>query len=245
MKIHKIKNLKDIKLSDSEKKNLFNRISDSIAKESPGNALRYPVRSPFFSFSHFLQYRYVRLGTLSIFILLLTSATAFASLDALPGDFLYGVKTNVVEKIPSLFIINPEDQAKDDYKKIETRIGEFEKLAEKGKLTDEKTKTIENNIDKSFSDFDRNVKEIKDKTDTTEGKNRLEKELEDNLEKHTEKIKKIRDEGEQSNKNALQSVLERAHSLDGREGDNNEEKKNEGREGKSENILRDSFEIKP
>jgi hypothetical protein len=217
MKIKELKNLKKIKLSDLEKKNLFTRISNSIQKEDAKIKFNYPVPSPFFRFSFIFESRYVKVGVMAVFILFLSSATTFASLDTLPGDLLYGIKTSVVEKIPSLFYISPESRAKDNSKKIEKRIDEFEKLAEKGRLTEENTKKIEKNINKNLGDFDQNIREIKERAIGKEDKNYLEKDLESRLEKRTEKIKKIREDEKVSDKRALQSVLERVDS--GREED--------------------------
>ena len=212
MKLKELKKLKEITLSDSEKRNLFERISNSIQKEDPDTKLNYATPSPFFRFSFLLESRYVKVGIMAVLLLSLTSATAFASLDTLPGDLLYGVKTNLVEKIPTIIHRNPERRAKDNSKFIEKRIDEFEKLAEKGRLTEENTKKIEKNINKNLGNFDQNIREIKKRRVEKEDKNYLEKDLESRLEKRTEKIKKIRENEEVSNKRALQSVFERAHS---------------------------------
>lgn len=214
--MNEFKKLKKIKLSDYEKKDLFNRISNTIKKENENVELNYPVPSPFFRFSFLLENRRVAVLAFSFFAVFLASTTVFASINTLPGDLLYAVKTNFVEKISDFVYITPESQAENNLKKIEKRIDEFEKLAEKGKLTEENTKKIEKNIEKNFVNFDQSVGRIKE--DTEEKKDRIEKTLEFRLQKHTEEIKKIREEDKVPNKRALQSVLERAekkkHSSD-------------------------------
>jgi len=215
--MNEFKKLKRIKLSDYEKRSLFNRVLNSIKKDREDVRLHYPVLSPFFRFSFLLENKRVPVFVVSIFAVFLISTTVFASMNTLPGDLLYAVKTNVVEKISDFAYITPESQAENNLKKIEKRIDEFEKLAEKGKLTEENTKKLEKNIDKNFIDFDHNVGKIK--KDTEENKNRLEKTLESRLQKHTEEIKKIREEKRVPNERALQSVLERAekkHSSNGK-----------------------------
>lgn len=217
--MNEFKKLKKIKLSDYEKRDLFNRISNTIKKESENVELNYPMPSPFFRFSFLLENQRTAVLAFSFFVVFFISTTVFASINTLPGDLLYAVKTNVVEKISDFVYITPESQAENNLKKIEKRIGEFERLAEKGKLTEENTKKIEKNIDKNFVDFDHNVEKIKkDKEDKEENKDRMEKTLESRLQKHTEEIKKIREEDKVPNKRALQSVLERAekkkHSSD-------------------------------
>src|SRR3989344_2489318 len=127
--MNKFKKLKRIKLSDTEKKDLFSRISETIERDDPNTKLTYPILSPFFKRRHFkMAFLY------SFLILFIGSATAFASLESLPGDFLYGVKTDVIEKIPSFLFTSPKERAKDNSQKVETRLKELEVLAEKGKL---------------------------------------------------------------------------------------------------------------
>jgi hypothetical protein len=227
MKIKELKKLKEIKLSISEKRNLFDRISSSISKEDLDVKLSYPIPSPFFRFSFLFQNKHLQVGILAIFVLSITSATAFASLNSLPGDLLYDVKTNIVEKIPNLFYVSSESKAKDSYEKIDKRIHEFEKLAEIGRLTEKNKEIVEEKIDQNFNDFDKNVRKIKNKEKKiTEEKNYLESELETTLEKHTEKIRKIR-ENKEEDRRALQSVLERAPSFHEKENDDEEKKEKE------------------
>lgn len=239
MKIKELKKLKELKLSDTEKKDLFNRISASIRESGGDVKFNYPIPSPFFRFTYIFESRFVKAGLMAMFILSLSGATAFASLNTLPGDLLYGVKTKVVEKIPSLLAVSPESKAKYNTKKIEKRVEEFEKLAEKGRLTKEHTEKLEKDINKNLGDFDKNIKEIKNKkkekkeeekkddseevysslmqepeTETEEDEIlELEEELESKLREHSEKIEKIREEdGAGPATEALESVLERARS---------------------------------
>jgi len=208
--MNELKKIKEIKLTDPEKKMLFDRIQN-IIRDLPGNEnidLNYRVKSPYYKFSFFLEKKYVRVGLMSAFILLLSSATAFASLDTLPGDLLYGVKVNVVEKASDIISFSPASKAKNDSVKIDKRIDEFEKLAEKGKLTEENSKKLEEDITKHLGDFDSNIQEIKQDGRDTE-KHDLEIELESNLKKHGEKIREIKRNGRVSDEHALESVLNR------------------------------------
>lgn len=217
------KKLKEIKLSDADKRELFERISLSIAEKEGKAQFKYPTPSPFYKFSYFINSHHLKVASFAVLILFFSSATAFASLDTLPGDLLYSVKTNVVERIPMLVYRSPEQKAQYNSQKIEKRIHEFEKLAEKGKLTEKNTGTIEENIHKNFSEFDENVQEIKKQKseyrkavvqkfrieNESEAEEEVEHELQNNLEKHTEKIKEIRARERGHNRKALEQVLER------------------------------------
>ncbi|MFA6520300.1 MAG: DUF5667 domain-containing protein [Candidatus Paceibacterota bacterium] len=225
--MHELKKLKDIKLSDLEKKELFKRISNTILKKDSDTKLSYSIPSPFFSFS--IRSSFLKVGFSAIFLLSITSATAFASLDALPGDVLYGVKTNFVEKIPNFIYFTPESRAEYSFKKIENRVDEFERLSAKGKLTKEKTERIEKDLNKNFNDFDENIRQIRERAKDNNNINRLEGELEVSLEQHSEKIKKIREKEREENKQALESVIERVRNRKENKQKNEENIKHEER----------------
>src|SRR3989338_8995568 len=237
-----LKILKQIKLSDPEKKELFNRV-----QEKAGISPKSPYTSKpgyFYEFSFLVHNKYAKVAILACLILFLTSATAYASLDTLPGDLLYPVKTKFVEKVADLITFSSEGQAKRDTQKIKRRIEEFEKLAEKGKVTENNTKSLEKNINENLDDFDHNLKEIKNrkkdkKEENTEMEDNLEIELESDLEEHAEKIIEIRKNEKVKDKKALESVLEHAKSrrekiLEEKEEIEEEETKNKENENKDE-----------
>ncbi len=234
MKINEFKKLKNMKLSDQEKKDLFNRILNTIKKDDENVKINYPISSPFFRFSFLLKNKQSFVLVFSVFVVFLITTTVFASLDALPGDLLYAIKTNVVEKIPDFVYKSPAKRAENNINKIEKRITEFEKLAEKGRLTEENTKKIEENINNNLSDFDQNVKKIKKGEEDKKGNDGgntiekdLEKTLELNLQKHSEKIKNIREDDKVPNKRALESIIERAGSPDSPNDNNHNKDKKE------------------
>ncbi|MDP9249655.1 MAG: hypothetical protein M3M85_04085 [bacterium] len=237
--MRKLKKLKNLKLTDFEKRQLFTRVQSSIKKlpDSGDVNLRYPVPSPFFRFAFLPHTAFMKVGVLALLILTLSGATAYASLGSLPGDLLYGVKVNVVEKVSKLAALSPESRARAETEHIERRIAEFEILAGKGKLTEARTRVIEENIDERLKDFDRSVLDIKEKSGNDKKQTREEKDLDSKLEKHAENIIKIR-EGRSPDKRALEAVLERVEARrDEREKerkergeDDNDEERNEDEE---------------
>ncbi|MFA6256890.1 MAG: DUF5667 domain-containing protein [Candidatus Paceibacterota bacterium] len=219
-----LKILKKSKLTESEKKELFSRVKKSVETLSGGDVkdLNYPIPSPFYRFTFMSHSTYMKAGVLALLILSLSGATAYASLGSLPGDMLYGVKVNVVEKVSKIAARSPESRARQESTQIERRVDEFEKLAEKGELTEAKTQVIEKHIEERLKDFDRNVTTIKERKGKNIEKIREEEDLEERLEKHAERILKIREEDESSGEEALESVIRRTKF--GKEGGRGEQK---------------------
>lgn len=201
------KQLKTIKLSESEKMELFGRISKNIASNANGVTFKYPIKSPFmefFSFSH----RYVKIAVLATVVLLAGSATTFASLRALPGDLLYGVKVGIVEKAQGFLKITPESRLEDNSTKIEIRVHELETLIKRGKLTEEKAKNIEKNINKNLDAIDSDIREIKNKNRESD-KKEVEAKIDLNINEEVEKIQRIKEREKVLEKDTLQSVIDR------------------------------------
>ncbi len=67
MKIKDLKKIRSITLADSEKQDIFKRITDHISKENPEVQFQYSVPSPFYKFSGLVKSRYVQTGVLSFF----------------------------------------------------------------------------------------------------------------------------------------------------------------------------------
>jgi hypothetical protein len=226
-----LKILKEIKLSDSEKKSIFLNVMDKVGQLPEKKKIDAPTPSPFYKFSFLSNMKYGRIGATVFLLLFLISSTTFASFDALPGDLLYGIKTGVVEKLSDLTAFSVQDKAKRNSVKIDTRIKELESLAEKGRLTEEKVGKLEKNIKENLEDFDRNLNKI-DQKDARE-RDVLKDGLQKNIKEHTEKIKKIRDDDKVDNKHNIDAVLEktpfRQKDMDGEKNDNKIEKDRKGR----------------
>jgi hypothetical protein len=239
--MNKLDPLKQIKMTDSEKKELFKRVTNSIHRLEGDKKpdFNYPVQSPFYRFTFSFHSVYMKAGVLALLVLSTSGATTYASLRTIPGDLLYGVKINVVEKVSRMAAVTPEGRVRTETAHIERRVKELEKLVEKGELTDEDSKIIEENINDRLDNINKALLEIAEKeepqdldaakidTDSTisitateviSEKNEKEENetevLEKKLEKQAEKIKELREREEVKDKNVLQSVLERLPTAD-------------------------------
>lgn len=202
MKMKKLKILKQINLNVSEKEQLYSRILKSIG-ESPQSSSQ--IKSPYIW--SFFSVERAKIAAFSFVVFLLTSLTTYASFNSLPGDILYPIKTKVLEKVIDVVFLTNVGQAKRNSIKLESRIKEFEVLAEKGKLDEKRALSIEVESNKELKKFDDNLEKINDKKNIKE---KLNKELEEKVEKHREQIIKIRDDEKFKDKKVLESVLNRA-----------------------------------
>lgn len=112
-------------LSDEVK----SRMLDTIYAETP---IATATPTPFvYGWSSW--YRYA--ATSFVVIFLISTGTAYASLDSLPGDWLYGVKTEVLE--PLALSLHFEAEGKNRYRLslLQKRIEEVEELKEQGRAT--------------------------------------------------------------------------------------------------------------
>jgi hypothetical protein len=104
------------------------------------------ILSPFSGMLHTLKRQYVPLAL--VVTLLLGSSLSAAAEEAVPGDKLYFLKTNVNEKVLSLVTLSSESEAELQATIAERRIKEVEKLALKGKLSTEVKVELEHKFQK-------------------------------------------------------------------------------------------------
>ncbi len=168
-----INELKNIRLSETEKKAIFKNIM-SAPIESP-----YVKRSPIF-ISIFASHARVFVAASLVFVVSF-GGVIYASDDALPGDVLYPVKTAVVESVLDVVYSAPEKKLVWEEEKVERRIAEAEKLIEKDELDDDKLAQLEARIEKSSIAFARTAGIVASSTATSSFS-------------RTEKAKKIKQE---------------------------------------------------
>jgi len=142
-----IKDLNSIRLTDAEKTRMLARIF-ALPIKSP-----YVKRSPVFAFVESYHVRISQIGAL-ILIFFITGVT-YTSGNSLPGDLFYPIKVEVVEPMIGVVNYSPEDKVVWEGEKVERRIVEAEKLAEKNELDDEKLSNLEKRIEKSSTAFAR------------------------------------------------------------------------------------------
>lgn len=116
--------IKEIKLSSREKRQMQANIIG--------------VASPFEKYFYFYAHPMVRLtaSILIVFFVAGGTVSAFAE-DTLPGDTLYGVKTQVNEKIAGALAVTPTAKAEHETKLVVRRLKEVEKVLTKDDIEQE------------------------------------------------------------------------------------------------------------
>jgi len=93
-------------------------------------------------------------------VVLAAGGVTFAAGDALPGELLYGVKVNVIEKVQSATAVGPEKKVKVQASFAEKRLKEAEKLAIAGDLTPETKIQIEEKFKAHAEDIEATLVEL-------------------------------------------------------------------------------------
>jgi hypothetical protein len=122
--LKKIESLQDLKLSQSEKSEMFSFIQQHM-NESEKNAPAKPIASPFNVFS-FFQHHAVYATSFALALILAGGSAAAES--ALPGDLLYSVKRNMNEGVMQVFAFDTASKAEVQIKLVERRFEEAEQV---------------------------------------------------------------------------------------------------------------------
>ncbi len=126
-----IESLKNLRLSDHEKAEMFLHIQNHIDE-----SLKKPIPSPFNVFS-FIQHHAIY--ATSFALLLLISATSAAAETALPGDLLYSVKKNVNEGVMQALAFDTQDKAAVQIRLVDRRLEEAEKVIAQNSASKDET----------------------------------------------------------------------------------------------------------
>jgi hypothetical protein len=145
------KNAQNIKLTQNEKDlmrmNLINIINNTKI-ESP-----YEFPSLFMKpmFSVFAAVLLVVIGGTGV---------SYSAANALPGDFLYGIKVHVNEEVAGVLISSPEQKLVWQEERVQKRILEIHTLAKAGSLTKEKSDIAVMTLDNHLDDLNKNAAEL-------------------------------------------------------------------------------------
>lgn len=150
-----IDNAKNIELGVSEKENIKTALFSHIESTRPKGEIFWRRReaksdklSWIFRFVPLKPNLTKQLASALVIVMFFSAGITFASEKALPGDFLYLVKTGINERVIELTKLNPQAKVKWNTRVAERRLEEAEKLAGKNKLGQEARAKIESNFEK-------------------------------------------------------------------------------------------------
>lgn len=137
---------KHTKLSFSEKAEIRHALLAHVKQNPHTKSIfeNYLIRSPF-SMQN-LRSKKITAG-LVIGGLLLSGSVSFAAENALPGDVLFPIKTNVNEKVRGFAAVTPKAKAEWDVRLVERRIEEVEKISKDTSASLEKIALAEDYFD--------------------------------------------------------------------------------------------------
>ena len=91
----------------------------------------------------------------------LGAGVVYGAENSLPGDFLYPVKTSVIEKMQSSLAVNRKDKAALHAKFAIKRLEEIEEVSKKRILTDEQIQQMNAHFDENQKELDDDLKDLK------------------------------------------------------------------------------------
>ncbi len=140
-----------MKLTESEK-NLMR--ANLVSKMS-----QTKIKSPYIFSTYFMNPMFSVL-TAFIFVIIGGAGVSFSAANALPGDFLYGVKVHVNEEVAGVLISSPKQKLIWQEERVQKRISEIHTLAKAGDLTKEKSELAVKTLDTNIADLNKNASEL-------------------------------------------------------------------------------------
>lgn len=183
-----LKNLKEytdkLSLSQEEKFDMFQNIRT------------YSNTHPVTSSPYMLFMKYSIAYTTMFAILIGTSATSLAAEQALPGDILYPIKTNINEKVAQTLTFSKKQKTQVTVKLVGKRMGELEKMLIEKKDTPAKIDIVVQKLDEHKED----IKEIQKSETEQESKDSADTytELESMIDTHIEILEDIMEDKKES-----------------------------------------------
>lgn len=150
-----------------------------------------------------------------LFVIFGTTALAYQASDAVPGDFLYGVKI-ANEKVEGVLIKGKAESIMHEQGRIAKRIKEVKKLANDGKLTSKNVAIAEKNIEDHIATIDEEAKKLAE--NNPEEFIEVSKGLEPILDAHAKELTEILLDEEKENKkentNAIKETVAETDTID-------------------------------
>lgn len=157
-KLSQLKQFKQVVLSDEERAYLRGRLAQSITAPAPlGESL----------FQRGMQHG-LRIALSSfLFVVFVGGSISAVASNALPGDPLYVVKTDINEEIKAAFLNTPEEKVAFAKNRVEKRVSEIKTLAESKTLTKEKQAKAQKALDANISDLSKELSTLSEASPTS------------------------------------------------------------------------------
>ncbi|PSO45517.1 MAG: hypothetical protein BRC22_00815, partial [Parcubacteria group bacterium QH_9_35_7] len=171
-----LKKLKQFKLKKKEKE----QGKDEIVEYMQDNPVRIEgsfrqynwKRQPLAKFFHlFLTKKAMTASIVAAAMVLIGGGTSVAAQDAMPGDTLYPVKTNVNEEVVSALQLSSKAKAEYESKLADRRLEEVSQLAAEGRLSSEAATEAREEFEESANTTISSTQELKQEGNETAAAN--------------------------------------------------------------------------
>lgn len=147
-----LEKIKNITLSKKERTSLWSELHaytefKPIPRERISEMDRLPSMKPSFGFALFQKTKSMPILASLLIVSFLGGGTAFAAENAVPGDILYTVKTEINEPIRGTLALNAEAKANFEAWRAERRLNEARTLSVRSTLTEERREQLEERFD--------------------------------------------------------------------------------------------------
>lgn len=154
-----IRDIKDIKLSSSEKLNLFTNFESYVKNHPVLDAPKVNIWSSFF-----LHYKYSYAISALLLCIFVSASVTYAAESALPGDILYPIKIYITEPVKAATKVTQKAKAKYEEERVMIRLDEVQELVKKGKFEDTIRAQVEKEVEKSVNTINNmEIKKIRNK----------------------------------------------------------------------------------
>jgi hypothetical protein len=184
-----ISQVKKVSLSQDEKSRILHNLSLYTDVHQ-----QIPTTHTLFAFFNISLNKKLAIVLASVMIAVIVGGTAvYASEGSLPGDLLYPIKTRIVEPLKVALAGTPEEKADVEAGLAVERLKEAETLDQRGKLTQDFKKALDNNVEKHFADFS-HIKKQMAGTSSDEINKKIKNEFDNKIRNHFNMFIKLNDE---------------------------------------------------
>ncbi len=134
------------------------------------------------------------------------TGVAFAAGDALPGETLYGVKVNVLEKVQTAVAVGTEAEAKVQAELATKRLKEAQQLAVRGELTSETQAQIETRFKEHAGKVEERLAQV-EQTQGTEAAVKLSAAVEASFQAHGDILEKLSEGTDPARKSEIAALV--------------------------------------
>jgi len=229
MKNNKLQNgigeIKNVNLTLEEKKRIFSVIINSETKIN--SSIKSPWSESLF-FTYFQKNKFIYL-IIPLIIILSGGSLAFASEESLPNNFLYPIKTDVIEPLREALTFSAKGKALYQSNLATKRLVEAETLIDQGKLDQDVEIKINRLLEKHIASLDQALAKVK--IDPNDGQDEIKTNFRAGMKAHVRVMKML----QQEDKTIDSPVIETQISETVRK---NTDKIKENRDSKNEDKLK-------